>query len=161
MTRVKLLFLEGYFSSSWLSACGKAPVNLGQYVEITMACVPLSPLQACASNRLPMLFLQVGITADWRSPKWGVNSKSGQNLQNGVGSLRFHHWLWLQPIVIDLHFKITLYKLNIVSSLFKIKKLVASGVQTGVWEPLLNDINGNHLRALPQTVPAHGKDFTL
>ncbi len=121
MTRVKLLFLEGYFSSSWLSACGKAPVNLGQYVEITMACVPLSPLQACASNRLPMLFLQVGITADWRSPKWGVNSKSGQNLQNGVGSLRFHHWLWLQPIVIDLHFKITLYKLNIVSSLFKIK----------------------------------------
>ncbi len=31
---------------------------------------------------------QVGITADWRSPKWGVNSKSGQNLQNGAGSLR-------------------------------------------------------------------------
>ncbi len=44
-------------------------------------------------------------------PKWG-----------GVSSRKdFHHWLWLQPIVIDLHFKITLYKLNIVSSLSKIK----------------------------------------
>ncbi len=32
--------------------------------------------------------LKVGITADRRSPKWGVNSKSGQNLQNGAGSLR-------------------------------------------------------------------------
>ncbi len=44
-------------------------------------------------------------------PKWsGVSSRKD-----------FHHWLWLQPIVIDLHFKITLYKLNIVSSLSKIK----------------------------------------
>ncbi len=46
-------------------------------------------------------------------PKWG-----------GVSSRKdFHHWLWLQPIVIDLHFKKqqTLYKLNIVSSLSKIK----------------------------------------
>ncbi len=34
------------------------------------------------------LTVQVGITADRRSPKWGVNSKSGQNLQNGAGSLR-------------------------------------------------------------------------
>ncbi len=42
-------------------------------------------------------------------PKWG-----------GVSSRKdFHHWLWLQPIVIDLHFKITLYKLNIVFSLSK------------------------------------------
>ncbi len=31
--------------------------------------------------------MQVGITADWRSPKWGMNSKSGQNLQNWAGSL--------------------------------------------------------------------------
>ncbi len=39
-------------------------------------------------------------------PKWG-----------GVSSRKdSHHWLWLQPIVIDLHFKIKLYKLNIVSS---------------------------------------------
>lgn len=88
MTQVKLLFLEGYFSSSWLSACGKASVNVGQYVEITTARVPLSPLQACANNRLTMFFLQVGIAAGWRSPKWGVNSKSGQNLQNGAGSFR-------------------------------------------------------------------------
>ncbi len=65
-------------------------------------------------------------------PKWG-----------GVSSRKdFHHWLWLQPIVIDLHFKITLYKLKIVSSLSKINqyspweqspKLVVSGVRTGVW----------------------------
>ncbi len=94
-------------------------------------------------------------------PKWGVNSKSGQNLQNGAWTPKvgrtskwggvsshkdFHHWLWVQPIVIDLHFKITLYILNIVSSLSKIKccinqyfpweespKLVASGVRTGFW----------------------------
>ncbi len=32
--------------------------------------------------------LQVGITADRRSPKWGVNSKIGLNFQNGAGSLR-------------------------------------------------------------------------
>ncbi len=31
---------------------------------------------------------QVGINADRRSPKWGVNSKSGHNLQNGAGSIR-------------------------------------------------------------------------
>ncbi len=44
-------------------------------------------------------------------PKWGwVYSRKD-----------FHYWLWLQPIVIDLHFKITLYKLKIVSSLSKIK----------------------------------------
>ncbi len=43
-------------------------------------------------------------------PKWG-----------GVSSRKdFHHRLWLQPIVLDLHFKIPLYKLNIVSSLSKI-----------------------------------------
>lgn len=57
MTRVKLLFLEGYFSSSQLSACGKALVNVGQYVEITMAREPLSPLQDCAYNSFPMLFI--------------------------------------------------------------------------------------------------------
>ncbi len=52
-------------------------------------------------------------------------SKMGRELQNcaeppkwgGVSSRKaFHHWLWLQPIVIDLHFKIKLYKLNIASS---------------------------------------------
>ncbi len=52
-------------------------------------------------------------------------SKMGRELQKwaeppkwcGVSSRKdFHHWLWLQPIVIDLHFKIKLYKLNIVSS---------------------------------------------
>ncbi len=47
-------------------------------------------------------------------PKW-----------DGVSSCKdFQDWLWLQPIVIDLHFKITLYKLNIVSSLSKIKYAV-------------------------------------
>ncbi len=49
--------------------------------------------------------------------KWAEPTKWG-----GV-SLRkvFHHWLWLQPVVIYLHFKITLYIFNIVSSLSKIK----------------------------------------
>lgn len=56
MTRVKLLFLGGYFSSSRLSACGKAPVNVGQYVEITTARVPLRLMQVCANNSLPMFF---------------------------------------------------------------------------------------------------------
>jgi len=56
MTRVKFLFLEGYFRSSQLSAGGKALVNVGHYVEITMAREPLSPLQDCAYNSLPMRF---------------------------------------------------------------------------------------------------------
>ncbi len=52
---------------------------------------------------------------------WLEISKMGRELQKwaappkwgGVSSSKdFHHWLWLQPIVIDLHFKITLYKLN-------------------------------------------------
>ncbi len=47
-------------------------------------------------------------------PKWG-----------GVSSRNdFYHWLWLQPIVIDLYFKIALYILNIVSSLSKTKYVV-------------------------------------
>lgn len=57
MTRVKLLYLEGYFSSSQLSACGKALMNVGQYVEIAMAREPLSPLQDCANNSFTMLFI--------------------------------------------------------------------------------------------------------
>ena len=59
-------------------------------------------------------------------------SKMGRELQNwaeppkwgGVSSRKdFHHWLWLQPIVIDLHFKIKFYKLNIVSSSFYFHKI--------------------------------------
>ncbi len=47
-------------------------------------------------------------------PKWG-----------GVYSRKdFHHWLWLQPIVIDLLFKIKFYKLKIVSSWSNIKYAV-------------------------------------
>ncbi len=44
-------------------------------------------------------------------PKWGEVS-SHKN---------FHHWLWLQPIVIDLHFKMKLFKISMVSSCSKIK----------------------------------------
>lgn len=68
--------------------------------------------------------IQVGITADRRSPKRAVNSKNwAEPPRWGRVSFRkdFHHWLWLQPIVTDLHFKIKLYKLNIVSRSSKIK----------------------------------------
>ncbi len=89
-------------------------------------------------------------------PKWG-----------GVSSRKdFHHWLWLQPIVIDLHFKIKLYKLNIVSSLSKIKYAIKINIfresrAQSLWsvvfgpefEHLLHDIKGNHPRALLLAVP--------
>lgn len=53
------------------------------------------------------LSLQVGMDAERRSPKWGVNSKSGKNLQRGRGL----HTQRLVPLV--LAFVIDLYKFKI------------------------------------------------
>ncbi len=55
-------------------------------------------------------------------PKWG-----GVSLRKD-----FHHWLWHQPNVIDLHFKITLCKK---------KKILVNQLD---FETLFNDLNGNH-----------------
>ncbi len=81
-------------------------------------------------------------------------------------------WLWLQPIVIDLHFKITLYEFKHCSSLSRLKYVVLNQYFPLRGEPkahgqwcsnriLLNDINGNHSRALPWAVPVQHRGKIL
>ncbi len=64
-------------------------------------------------------------TGDLQNGAWTPKVSRTPKMGRGLFVL-FHHWLWLQPIVIDLHFKITLYILNIVSSYLKQKMLYKS-----------------------------------